>query len=158
MLSSLIVRAEGPEGLTEAASDSGFGKFLASFDRERSNDPNQKLDRDQTLDRFLVPRCEAKKMARATVASGGRGPAIRAVDPWASSTGKMRQLLSDEERARMATIASIVRFKKGAEIYRQGRRANQIFNIISGVVRIARSATNAESVVALGAISLPIWV
>jgi CRP/FNR family transcriptional regulator len=47
----------------------------------------------------------------------------------------MRQLLSDEERARMATIASIVRFKKGAEIYRQGHRANVILNIISGVVK-----------------------
>jgi len=74
-------------------------------------------------------------MARATVEGGGRGPAIRAVDPWASSTGKMHQLLSDEERAQLATIASIVRFKKGAEIYRHGHRANVIFNIVSGVVK-----------------------
>lgn len=71
----------------------------------------------------------------ARIAGSGRGPAIRAVDPWASSTGKMRQLLSEEERARLAVIASIVRFKKGAEIYRGGQRANTIFNIISGVVK-----------------------
>ena len=74
-------------------------------------------------------------MARARVSIGGHGPAVRAVDPWASSTGKMGQLLSDDERARLAVIASIVRFKKGAEIYREGHRANTVFNIISGVVK-----------------------
>jgi CRP-like cAMP-binding protein len=44
-------------------------------------------------------------------------------------------LLSDEERARLAIIASIVRFKKGAEIYHEGDRADAVFNIISGVVK-----------------------
>jgi CRP-like cAMP-binding protein len=76
-------------------------------------------------------------MAKARSA-GRRGPAVRAIDPWISSTGKMRQLLSDEERARLAVIASIVRFKKGAEIYREGHRADAIFNIISGVVKAYR--------------------
>ncbi|MGZ3347830.1 MAG: Crp/Fnr family transcriptional regulator [Xanthobacteraceae bacterium] len=71
---------------------------------------------------------------------GRRGPAIRALDPWVSSTGKMRQLLSEEERARLAVIASIVRFKKGAEIYREGHRADAIFNIISGVVKAYRKS------------------
>jgi CRP/FNR family transcriptional regulator, anaerobic regulatory protein len=67
-----------------------------------------------------------------------RGPAIRAPDPWAAGTapqGKMHQLLSDEERARLAVIASIVRFKKGDEIYREGEPATAVFNIISGVVK-----------------------
>ena len=66
------------------------------------------------------------------------GPAIRAPDPWTSgkpSQGKMHQLLSDEERARLAVIASIVRFKKGAEIYHEGEPAHAVFNIISGVVK-----------------------
>src|ERR1700687_2143948 len=66
------------------------------------------------------------------------GPAIRAPDPWAlgkSSQAKMPQLLSDEERTRLAVIASIVRFKKGAEIYREGEPAHSVFNIISGVVK-----------------------
>jgi CRP-like cAMP-binding protein len=66
------------------------------------------------------------------------GPAIRAPDPWAPgkpSQGEMPQLLSDEERARLVVIASIVRFKKGDEICREGERAHAIFNIISGVVK-----------------------
>jgi CRP-like cAMP-binding protein len=55
------------------------------------------------------------------------GPAILAPDPWAprtSAQGKVHQLLSDEERARLAVIASIMRFKKGAEIYREGEPAD----------------------------------
>jgi CRP/FNR family transcriptional regulator len=79
-------------------------------------------------------------MAKARTAVGRRGPAVRAIDPWAPSTGKMRQLLSDEERARLAVIASIVRFKKGAEIYHEDHRADAIFNIISGVVKAYRTA------------------
>jgi CRP/FNR family transcriptional regulator len=66
------------------------------------------------------------------------GPAILAPDPWAPATsaqGKAHQLLSEEERARLAVIASIVRFKKGAEIYREGEPADAVFNIISGVAK-----------------------
>ena len=66
------------------------------------------------------------------------GPAILAPDPWAprtSTQGKVHQLLSDEERARLSVIASIVRFKKGAEIYREGEPADAVFNIISGVAK-----------------------
>jgi CRP/FNR family transcriptional regulator len=54
----------------------------------------------------------------------------------------MHQLLSDEERARLAVIASIVRFKKGAEIYREGERAEAVFNIISGVAKAYRQLPN----------------
>jgi CRP/FNR family transcriptional regulator len=66
------------------------------------------------------------------------GPSILAVDPWPSSNhlkGRMHQLLNDEERAQLATIASVVRFKKGSEIYRSGEQATAMFNIISGVVK-----------------------
>jgi CRP/FNR family transcriptional regulator len=73
------------------------------------------------------------------------GPWILAVDPWASSKpvkGKMHQLLTEEERARLSTIASVVRFKKGAEIYRGGDSADAIFNIISGVVKSCSGANN----------------
>ena len=72
-------------------------------------------------------------MVKGAVPIRRPGPGIRAVDPWKS--GKMHQLLSDEERARLALIASIVRFKKGAEIYREGDPADAIFNIIGGVVK-----------------------
>jgi len=41
-------------------------------------------------------------MARAKIQTNTHGPAIRGVDPWAPSAGKMRQLLSEEERARLA--------------------------------------------------------
>jgi CRP-like cAMP-binding protein len=67
------------------------------------------------------------------------GPSVLAIDPWVSigrSKGRMHQLLSDEERAQLATIASVARFKKGAEIYRIGAKASAMFNIISGVVKI----------------------
>lgn len=66
------------------------------------------------------------------------GPAIRAVDPWLPgnpTAGTLHQLLSDEERARLATIATIVRFKKGERIYSQGEPADTIFNVVSGVVK-----------------------
>jgi CRP/FNR family transcriptional regulator len=81
-------------------------------------------------------------MAKARITIHGRGPAIRAVEPWAHSAGRMHQLLSDEERAQLAVISSIVRFKKGDEIYRQGRHANAVFNIISGVVKAYRTTSD----------------
>lgn len=69
---------------------------------------------------------------------GGGSPSIRAVDLWTAgklSKGKTHQLLSDDERARLAIIASIVRFRKGQEIYRAGAPVDAIYNIISGVVK-----------------------
>jgi len=81
------------------------------------------------------------------------GPAIRAIDPWLPgkfSTGKSRQLLSDKERADLATIASVVRFKKGEKIYSEGKSVTAVFNIISGVVKTYKPARGgAEHVAAL---------
>ncbi len=68
--------------------------------------------------------------------SSSRGPSIAAVALWGSSSGKTTQLLTVEERARLSAIASTVRFKKGAEIYREGERAVAVFTVISGVVKI----------------------
>ena len=73
------------------------------------------------------------------------GPAIRAIDPWlpgVPSGSKYRQLLGDEERARLAAIASIVQFKKGEKIYSDGKPADAIFNIVSGVVKTYKPAAN----------------
>jgi CRP-like cAMP-binding protein len=74
------------------------------------------------------------------------GPAIRAFDPWIqgspSSGKKVHQLLSDEERARLAVIASVVRFDKGAEIYREGDPSEAVFNIISGVAKAFQQGSN----------------
>jgi CRP/FNR family transcriptional regulator len=46
----------------------------------------------------------------------------------------MHNLLTDDERALLTTMASIVRFKKGEVIYLENNRADAVFNIISGVV------------------------
>jgi CRP-like cAMP-binding protein len=73
-----------------------------------------------------------------TDAFGRPGPAILAVDPWAPGNpvkGEMRQLLTDEERAELAALTSVVRFKKGEKLFRSGERAHWIFNIVSGVVK-----------------------
>lgn len=43
--------------------------------------------------------------------------------------------MSDNEQARLAVIASIVRFQKGQSIYRKGAPVDAIYNIISGVVK-----------------------
>jgi CRP/FNR family transcriptional regulator len=80
------------------------------------------------------------QMARAKILTNNHGPAIRARDPWAASAGKTHQLLSEEERARLAVLASIARFNKDGEIYHEGQRADAVFNIITGVVKAYRKA------------------
>jgi hypothetical protein len=40
--------------------------------------------------------------------------------------GQMNQILTDEERASLAVIASVARFKKGAVIYREGDPADRV--------------------------------
>lgn len=75
------------------------------------------------------------------------GPLIRAFDPWLPgnpSSDKPHQLLNDEERAWLATIASVARFKKGETIYLVGEPAKFLFNIISGVVKIYLVARKGE--------------
>ena len=73
-----------------------------------------------------------------SAAKGRRGPAIRAVHPWLDRAQPQRnahQLLSDDERARLAVIASVVRFQKGESIYRAGEPGDAIYNVVSGVVK-----------------------
>jgi CRP/FNR family transcriptional regulator len=45
------------------------------------------------------------------------------------------QLFTAEERAELAVVSSVVRFKKGDSIYREGDRADAVFNIVGGVVK-----------------------
>lgn len=79
-------------------------------------------------------------MARAKIPTSDHGPAIRGVDPWAPSAGKMRQFLSPEERARLAVLSSIVRLNKGETIYLEGEQTDAVFNIITGVVKAYKTA------------------
>jgi CRP-like cAMP-binding protein len=79
------------------------------------------------------------------------GPAIRAFDPWLSgnsSPGEMKQLLSDAERARLASIALVVRFPKGAEIYHAGDTADAVFNVAGGVIKASRTAADGSEYIA----------
>lgn len=87
-------------------------------------------------------------MTKATTSTKTHGPAIRGVDPWASTAGKVRQLLSEEERARLSVLSSIVRLNKGEEIYREGQRADAVFNIMTGVVKAYKTATDGSEHIA----------
>jgi CRP-like cAMP-binding protein len=80
-------------------------------------------------------------MARAKIPTNTHGPAIRGVDPWAPSAGKMRQFLGAEERARLTVLSSIVRLNKGEEIYCEGQHTDAVFNIITGVVKAYNTVT-----------------
>jgi CRP/FNR family transcriptional regulator len=78
------------------------------------------------------------------------GPAIHAVDPWTSSEPRKsarHQLLSEDERARLAKIASIVRFGKGDQIYSEGDAADAVFNVVNGIVTAYRALTSGEHVI-----------
>ena len=58
------------------------------------------------------------------------GPSIAAPALWGGPTnGKTGQLLTDEKRAQIAVISSVVRFRRGEKIYGEGDRADAIFNI-----------------------------
>lgn len=76
-------------------------------------------------------------MAKTDVNRVG-GPAIRATDPWLASAPSARgpnQLLADDKRTQLATIATIVRFKKGEQICARGKPADAIYNIVHGTVK-----------------------
>jgi CRP/FNR family transcriptional regulator len=53
-------------------------------------------------------------------------------------------VLTDEQRAHIAAISSVVRFRQGEEIYREGDCADVVFNIIMGVVKSYRFLPNAR--------------
>jgi CRP-like cAMP-binding protein len=62
------------------------------------------------------------------------GPTIIVPALWTSGENSGRPLTADEQ-ALLATISTVVRFKKGDRIYAQGDPANAVFNIITGVVK-----------------------
>jgi CRP-like cAMP-binding protein len=77
-------------------------------------------------------------------------PAIHAVHPWVPGSPERRprhQLLGDDERAQLAKVASILRFKKDEQIFVQGDKADAVFNIVSGVVTVYRTRTNGDYII-----------
>ena len=64
----------------------------------------------------------------------GGGPSIIVPDLWIPGE-KPGHSLPDDERALLAVIASISRYKKGETIYREGEQAATVLNIITGIVK-----------------------
>jgi len=56
---------------------------------------------------------------------------------WTPEASPGRPLIA-ESRAMLATVAAIVRFKKGETIYRNGETATAVFNVITGFVTCYR--------------------
>jgi CRP-like cAMP-binding protein len=87
-------------------------------------------------------------MPRRSWSPNGQGPAIWTVDPWTPAARGMRQLLTTNERSRLAAIASIVQFRKGTVIYREGDHVDAIFNVIRGVVTTYKKSANGSEHIA----------
>jgi CRP-like cAMP-binding protein len=64
----------------------------------------------------------------------GGGPSIIVPDLWIPGE-KPGRPLTDDERALLAVIATVSRYKKGETIYREGEQAAAVFNIVTGVVK-----------------------
>lgn len=79
-------------------------------------------------------------MTKTRASLSGRGPAIRALDPWTPSAGRVYQILTDDQRARLFAMSSIAHFKKREIIYQEGEPANAVFNLNSGVVTAYKKA------------------
>ena len=87
-------------------------------------------------------------MVKTPTPMHGRGPAIAALDPWVSSAGRMHQLLTDDQRAQLAVMSSIARFKKREIIYREGDLAESVFAINTGVVAAYKEAPDGRKHIA----------
>jgi CRP-like cAMP-binding protein len=98
--------------------------------------------------RVLLVLMRREKMARRSSLPDGQGPAIWAIDPWNPAAGGIRQMLTANERSSLAAIASIVQFRKGEIIYREGDHADAIFNIIRGAVTTYKKAPNGSEHIA----------
>jgi CRP/FNR family transcriptional regulator, anaerobic regulatory protein len=68
----------------------------------------------------------------------GGGPSFSAPPMWEAAEGLV-QSPTDEERALLSVIATVVRFKKGENVYLEGDPASAIFNITSGVIKLCKA-------------------
>jgi CRP-like cAMP-binding protein len=67
----------------------------------------------------------------------GGGPSFVVPDLWNSGANPGHRLIA-EHRAMLASISTIVRFKKGETICREGEKAVAVFNVITGTVKVYR--------------------
>ncbi len=79
--------------------------------------------------------------------AGDRRPSISAIPFREASGGKISYLLSEPERIALARIASRVRFGRGTLMFREGDRAEAVYNISSGVVRTSRTSADGSRLV-----------
>jgi hypothetical protein len=122
-----------------------IGQTLVSpeFDRGQTPTPFSRQDASRCV--HTIYRCLMANMPLAPPSTNLPGPAIRAFDPWLSGNsgpGEMKQLLSDAERAQLASIASVVRLPKGAEIYHAGDTADAVFDVAGGVIKAHRTGAD----------------
>jgi CRP/FNR family transcriptional regulator len=84
-------------------------------------------------------------MSRAPVKNRNRprydGPSFKVPAIWSPGEDPC-SLLGKDDRAMLAIIAAVGRYKRGETIYQEGARAGHTFNIISGVVKSHRSQPN----------------
>ena len=71
------------------------------------------------------------------------GPTFFAPTLWGGGE-QPRSVLSPEDRAMLAIIATVVRFRKGERIYDEGAPADAVFNIVIGVVKSCNSGPNGQ--------------
>lgn len=64
--------------------------------------------------------------------------ATRAWVPGSADAGLSRSLLSQDEAAKLATIATISRFRRGDSIYKAGAQADAVYIISSGLAKVYR--------------------
>jgi CRP-like cAMP-binding protein len=77
---------------------------------------------------------DVTKTSRVNSCLPAKGPAFIAPSMWSVGENPGHPL-SEEEQAVLAAITTVVRYKKGEIIYKEGDRATAAFNIISGVVK-----------------------
>jgi CRP-like cAMP-binding protein len=75
------------------------------------------------------------------------GPSIAAPALWTYGDNSVHPLTA-EERALVEVISTVVRFKKGQEIYREGDHASAVFNIITGVAKSYKTLPNERQYIA----------
>jgi CRP/FNR family transcriptional regulator len=73
----------------------------------------------------------------------GGGPSFSVPDLWVPGATPGGRLVA-ESRAMLATIATIVRYRKGETIYLEGEKAVAVFNIITGMVKSYRRLPNGQ--------------
>jgi len=76
------------------------------------------------------------------------GPAISALPFLEASNGRRMPLLGEWERGQLARIASMVQFKRGATIFREGDRADFIYSIAHGAVGVSQTSFDGSRYIA----------